>query len=210
VFILNKVKNITKGTRHKIVRIIAPNLYKDYLSLLERNNEIPRPMVVFLKEYFKDKLLVGCEIGVSEGLNSLSILNELNIKELYLVDPYAPYFQEGKCLDYSKAEGIAHKRFKEYKGKVIWVKEYSESAVKNIKSPLDFCYIDGNHQYLNVVDDISNYFPLIKQGGVIGGHDFNGNYLGVCRAVIEFSQKTKLVLQTKKNDWWTIKEEMGK
>jgi len=172
--------------------------------LLEANTDVPRPMIRFLKEYYEDTALVGCEIGVSEGLNSLSILKELNIKKMYLVDPYTSYVEDGKILDYSNAESMAHKNFEHYEKKIIWIKDFSINASKQIES-LDFCYIDGNHEYKNVLDDISNYFRLITKGGVIGGHDFNGDYQGVCRAVIEFSQNLKLKLYTKKYDWWIVK-----
>jgi hypothetical protein len=51
---------------------------------------------------------------------------------------------------------------------------------------LDFVYIDGDHKYEEVKRDIECWFPKVKKGGCIGGHDYGKkNYLGVRRAVKE-------------------------
>ena len=47
----------------------------------------------------------------------------------------------------------------------------SEDAVDDIPEKLDFVYIDGNHAYEYVKKDIGLYYPKLKKGGVIGGHD---------------------------------------
>jgi predicted O-methyltransferase YrrM len=49
---------------------------------------------------------------------------------------------------------------------------------------LDFIYIDGNHQYSSVKEDIQVWYNKIKPGGIISGHDFN--WIPVSKAVIEF------------------------
>ncbi len=38
----------------------------------------------------------------------------------------------------------------------------------------DFIFIDADHKYLNVMADMVNYWSLVKPGGVLGGHDYNG------------------------------------
>ena len=60
---------------------------------------------------------------------------------------------------------------------------------------LDFVFIDGDHSYESVKDDINHWLPKVKIGGVIAGHDY-GSYVppngigpigldGVTRAVHE-------------------------
>ena len=50
---------------------------------------------------------------------------------------------------------------------------------------LDFVYIDGWHDYANVCADIAAWYPKVRRGGVISGHDYNPRQ-GVYRAVQEF------------------------
>ena len=50
---------------------------------------------------------------------------------------------------------------------------------------LDFVFIDGNHIYEAVKADINAWFPKIKKGGVLAGHDYQ--FPGVRRAVDEFN-----------------------
>jgi hypothetical protein len=49
---------------------------------------------------------------------------------------------------------------------------------------LDFVYIDSIHTYRAVSNDIESWSTRIKNGGLIGGHDFcDTNWPGVVRAV---------------------------
>jgi len=67
----------------------------------------------------------------------------------------------------------------------------SDDAVNILNEDMfDFVYIDGLHTYDGVKTDITNYLPLVKEGGVIGGHDYTDDTVhkhleGVKRAVIE-------------------------
>ena len=52
---------------------------------------------------------------------------------------------------------------------------------------LDFVFIDAGHTYENVKEDITSWFPKIKVGGFIAGHDYYIDYWPeVVRAVDEF------------------------
>lgn len=50
----------------------------------------------------------------------------------------------------------------------------SSEAAKHITESLDYVYIDGNHQYEYVLEDISKYYSLLKSGGTLVGHNFTG------------------------------------
>ena len=66
-----------------------------------------------------------------------------------------------------------------------------EAASKFDNESVDFVFIDAGHDYESVTKDISCWFPKIKKGGIISGHDyfnsieFGGNF-GVKKAVDEF------------------------
>lgn len=153
-------------------------------------------MIQFVKRN-SDEPLVGVEIGVYKGENAYNIFKTLNIDALYLIDPYTQ-----RPLDYAKAKKTIRGL-----GLAIFKIATSEDAAKRIPNNLDFVYIDGNHEYEYVKKDIEIYYPKVKSGGVIGGHDFCGSNIGVCIAAIEFSQKNNLTLFGWDKDWWIIREE---
>lgn len=163
----------------------------------------------------KGNNLVGVEIGVLDGKHALSMLKNLNLKKLYLIDPYENYdgfnikeeIINGKDLNrLNKAERNAKKRLRKYEGKIVWIKGYSSKVLHKIPNNLDFVYIDGAHDYQNVKQDIENYYPKVKVGGIIGGHDIeNGNsksHEGLTKAVLEFTNKFKFKLMIQAPDWW--------
>lgn len=202
------LKRKTKKVRHGLVKLIAPKLYEDATNNKYWNifSKCPRPMVLFLKEYYADKPLIGGEIGVATGFNSFSMFKELNIKKQYLIDPFLPYRSVHNEYFYYTYEA-AKKNLVEYSDRIVFIKDFSDYAVRKVEDRLDFLYIDGCHSYFQVRNDINNYFPLIKKGGVIGGHDFYGEYKGLITAVIEFSNNRGLTYDSLKADWWIIKKE---
>jgi len=59
----------------------------------------------------------------------------------------------------------------------------------------DFIFIDGDHQYNSVKQDLNNFYPKLKAGGMFAGHDYNKDLNpGVVRAVDEFVARRKLKL----------------
>jgi predicted O-methyltransferase YrrM len=109
----------------------------------------------------------------------------------------------------SDAHKEAIDRLKNYEHKIVWLNLLAEDAAKEIVEDLDFVYIDGNHAYDFVKQDINNYWPKLKSGGILGGHDFYNGFCrehdGVVKAVSEFSVQNCLSLQVELPDWWIRK-----
>jgi predicted O-methyltransferase YrrM len=67
------------------------------------------------------------------------------------------------------------------------VKFTSERSVKAAeafeKRSLDFVFIDADHSFEAVRDDIAAWMPKVKKGGTLAGHDLNMHYPGVETAV---------------------------
>jgi len=155
---------------------------------------------------------VGVEIGVDKGYHAYDILHDIDMKKLYLIDPYTPYIdgdikksihnQEDRNYVYEEAK----KRLSNYDDKIEFVIKQSEDAVNDIPDNLDFVYIDGNHNYEYVKKDIELYWDKIRVGGVLGGHDYWRDHPGVIRAVWMFKKRNKLELHNIGNDWWFVKE----
>lgn len=161
--------------------------------------------------------LVGVEIGVYQGFHAESLLRNLSVKILYLVDPYQMYaeYREGQehygvnrePLEQAKIEAMA--RLAPYARQISWIGETSAQAVADIPDGLDFVYVDGNHEEQYVREDIAGYYAKLKVGGIIGGHDFYNGFCrghdGVVRAVTQFAVQNNLTLQVELPDWWLEK-----
>jgi hypothetical protein len=90
------------------------------------------------------------------------------------------------------------------------LRKTSESAIREFQNEeaFDFVYIDGNHSYEAIKNDIRLYYPLIKSNGLIGGHDYTPYTETVMRAVNEFAEEAKLELHTVFPDWFIAKHEI--
>lgn len=74
---------------------------------------------------------------------------------------------------------------------------------------LDVVFIDASHTHKDVLDDICHWYPKVKKGGVISGHDFVPGHIvseaGVVRAVNEFFLGKNLELGQGGRTWLHIK-----
>lgn len=71
-----------------------------------------------------------------------------------------------------------------------------------IDGPVDFVYIDAAHDYESVKADIAAWWPKVKPGGILAGHDYCEAWPGVKKAVDEAFPNRQL---TSKSVWFTIK-----
>ena len=162
-----------------------------------------------LNDLLKGKIsLIGAEVGVWEGDNAYSLFNQLDVKKLYLIDPYENY------TDSTQGEGLLERPFDRAKerARVLveqypteWLYKKSVDAVKEVKEKLDFVYIDADHQYEYVIEDLETWYPKLKKGATMAGHDYN--IPDVKRAVDEFCENNNLKLELidAENEWWFIK-----
>lgn len=150
------------------------------------------------------------EIGVWEGNHARILQEQLDIDEIYLIDPYDAYedYEENKSEveKMRDAEQEAHKKLKKYDN-IEWIKEYSHVASEQIDTELDYVYVDGNHKYEYVKRDIEEYYKKLKPGGVIAGHDFCLPWTGVIEAVTEFSEQKDIEyhIENYGSDWYMKK-----
>jgi len=142
----------------------------------------------------------GAEVGVYKGDFSAHSLEWLEPTRLYLIDPwlyfddpvYAKAWYGGKAGGQSEMDAIYNdvvRRFGAHPAVTI-IRDKSSAAVNQIADgSLDWVYIDGNHLYEFVRDDLANYRIKVKPGGLIAGDDYReGGWWagGVKRAVDEF------------------------
>ena len=153
----------------------------------------------------------GAEIGVAFGAHSRRILDGTNIKKLWGIDPYFPnlfcnFHTQNEAdifyywvLDKMLIFGDRYKLLRDFANK-------AKLQFKN--ESLDFIFIDGDHSYEGVRDDLNNWVSKVRTGGLVCGDDYNTIWPGVPRAVNEFISKNSYALNFACNNrvWWFIKK----
>ena len=150
------------------------------------------------------KRSVCAEIGVYQGDFSAKILEIVEPRQLHLIDPwkyesaptYGASWYGGKCgVDQSHMDGIHDRvveRFREpIAGGTVCVHRLDSSTASRgfPDGFFDWVYIDGNHLYQFVKDDLDRYYHKVKPGGFLAGDDYaKGDWWqgGVKAAVDEF------------------------
>lgn len=59
---------------------------------------------------------------------------------------------------------------------------------KHFDVTFDIIFVDGSHQYQDVLNDLNNSFKILNENGIIFGDDYN-NFTGVKMAVDRFSHE---------------------
>jgi len=136
---------------------------------------------------------VCCEVGVWKGDMSKLFLQK-NPSELHLVDPWMSQPIEGRMYN------IAQKRMDLIADEVaetfadddrVYIhRDFSEN-VEFEEDSFDWVYIDGNHNYKEVLQDLRDYWKYTKHGGIIVGDDFE--WAGVEQALTEFEEEKDFV-----------------
>ena len=91
------------------------------------------------------------------------------------------------------------------------VRGTGDQLAEQMARPVDFVYIDGNHDREHVARDIETWWPRVRSGGVLGGHDFyvRDDHLqraDVLNAVWDFSERINVRPHaTACTSWWFIK-----
>jgi len=169
----------------------------------------PRPSTKQAIAVFEEKPIIAVEIGTEKGDNAYDMVRQLNIQMLYVIDPYSAYDDYIRSENTRTEKGMmdiermAKRKLKKYGEKISWIKKLSNDAVNDIPNNVDFIYIDGNHEYEYVLNDMRNYWAKIRQGGVMAGHDINNS--GVAKAVCQFAKENNLYFTAHKMDWMILK-----
>ena len=84
-----------------------------------------------------------------------------------------------------------------------------EAAKRYTDESLDFVWIDADHSYRKVLEDLNAWYPKVKIGGMFAGHDYApqhyGSRMGVIRAVREFFRDKPLEIQPAGRAWKSVK-----
>jgi len=128
---------------------------------------------------------VGSWKGKSSAFMAVEIANSGKTIKFDCIDTWEGS-PEHVHMDNSKLYEIFVSNMKPLEQYYKAIKAKSVDAAKLYEDEsLDFVFIDACHSYECVVEDIRAWYPKVKKGGVISGHDYNDSWPGVVQAVNE-------------------------
>eukprot|EP00415_Alexandrium_ostenfeldii_P000312 UN0312 len=124
---------------------------------------------------------IGVEVGVQRGNYSRTLLEGWNKAALFIQvdlwehqENYKDYANVGTATQHLNMREACEEAFKAgHTGKVVQCKDFSTACAKLIPDgSVDFVYIDARHDRKGVLEDLAAYWPKLRVGGIIAGHDY--------------------------------------
>ncbi len=118
------------------------------------------------------KLRHGAEVGVGQGIFSEKLVTDIPGCKLICIDNWAPTPKDSWDR---QEDRLRIARSKLDKHKVRFIRNTSEQAAEweIPDGMLDFVYIDADHRFDHVMQDIILWFKKIRRGGILSGHDYD-------------------------------------
>ena len=185
------LKMTSFGINYKInLKIILGLLFIGFLFIynFKKSNQVEIKLDANLVKHRDDfgnflnglDMKVGIEIGVRDGSFSEMLLRKWKSFELfYLIDPW---MKQENYVDLVNDDTehqveimkIAQEKLNKFgQDRLRFIRNFSANAVKSFNdSSIDFIYIDARHDYCAALEDLNLYYPKLKCGGLMSGHDF--------------------------------------
>lgn len=148
----------------------------------------------------------GAELGVARGRFSRILLKRSAIKMLYSVDKWDGERGHDR-RQYFRAMNALHGF-----GRRSMVLRLSFSEAKDLfeDNSLDFIYIDGYAHETGLMDrTLREWWPKVRRGGLLSGHDYCDMYHKVKKAVDDLAERQRLKMHTTDQDripsWMVLK-----
>lgn len=159
------------------------------------------------------------EIGVCQGAFAHGVLKIWNCNQYVMVDPWRSqnqkvYKEKHDNVDFDGAYKACVDLTKQFPNATTLRMLSLNAAAKFPENHFDWVYIDGNHCYEAVMQDLDAWYPKLKTGGVFSGHDFytDTNWPHWCevkKAVMEWLPKHNYMMddvhRMKCSSWMLIK-----
>lgn len=143
---------------------------------------------------------LGVEVGVHRGALSETLLKALPSLRLLMVDPYTPHWQ------YPEQEQFRREAYQRTRNlNAIYLYLSSVDAAANVNGGFDFVFIDADHSYEAVRDDLNAWWPHVRSGGLFCGHDYHKDDIpGVTQAVDEWAAATGVQVFANDGNIWSV------
>lgn len=117
----------------------------------------------------------GAELGVDKGILFHLLLSSCPTLNLIGVDVCPILERRDKCRRIAE----------QYEDRAFFYEMTTSQAASFVPDgSLDFVFIDADHSYAAVDTDIREWYPKVREGGWVGGHDYHPRkFPGVVKAV---------------------------
>lgn len=152
----------------------------------------------------------AAEIGVRAGDNAFGMLSEYPIKHIFLIDPYLAYDDDGSFITEEAQNHFLSQALLQLKPMLNRISLMLMTSVEASRflpdNSLDYAYIDADHSYEHVKEDIISWYPKTK---FLAGDDYGGSHTGVVQAVNEFVDNNDVTLVKFPGRDWLIEKRKG-
>jgi Methyltransferase domain len=179
------------------------------------------PRAVIFETLPKDS--VGVEVGVWKGDMSAKLLQKVRPKKLLLIDPWTfdprfpgSLFGGGSARSQADMDAVWRKVVKRFGTEIgqgvvsIHRCTSAEFASSVAAETLDWVYIDGNHTYECVLEDLRSWYPKVRPGGLLAGDDYDrpdGWWDdGVTKAVQDFASAEAVRVEAIRNHQYVLRK----
>jgi len=151
-------------------------------------------MIKYISAFGDTSKMLIAEIGVFMG--AATVIFAKHFKTVFAVDPWdRDHMNVANSDPDTVYSTFVHKTYN--MRNIKCVRLTSEKAALKVPNVIDVVYIDANHDYEHVKQDIKLWLPKIVQGGFICGHDYYTKFPGVIQAVNErFGKPDKVFRDT--------------
>ena len=217
-------RNKYKGVDEQVVERYKPaeSRARGTLSMCHRRLASRGDLPAFLDDL---GAAVAVEVGVKEGRHARFWLRNSRLRMLHMVDPWlhqTPQQGQREYHDVSNrgqrvqdaslaalTAALAQKAV--YASRYTLHRNFSVDAARGFApASVDVVYLDARHEYEGVMEDINAWWPVLRWGGLLAGHDFVPDTdpadmgkpgappfpAGVQRAVFEFARRVGREVQT--------------
>ena len=134
------------------------------------------------------------ELGCKEGRTTGHILKSVQDSRVIAIDPWMPMPQQKGVVggetyeewDFAKIEAQFWENVGDSKHRCEMLRMTSDIASEKLDGKqFDAIFIDAAHDYVNVMADIKRWWPKVRDGGLLIGHDANHKWPGVERAIAD-------------------------
>lgn len=116
----------------------------------------------------------GVEIGCMDGFSSMVLLETSPKLRLTSIDPFVPDSMDTSLIG---DQARCRRNLAPYGDRWRLIVESSAFVATTwpCLAPLDFIFIDGDHNYFTVLHDLVAWAPHLKRGGILAMHDARMN-----------------------------------
>jgi hypothetical protein len=170
----------------------------DGIKLKGKPAEIPDCPRDNLPQFFVEMgYKIGAEIGVYRA-EFTKIFCQAGLK-MFAIDPWLGYQGAGRSEQKQEMQDYnyqcAQKTLSPHDNCTL-IRKTSMDALADFKhESLDFIYIDGDHRFRYIAEDISEWFLKVRSGGVISGHDYFCTHPGATNVICQIKPVVDAFIQ---------------